>query len=132
MEFKELTLHENLTLSYSESVSSITPIEPLKPHFYTILKFVYFLVINNTKYLVHVVDNIIFGISVPDYPSRTVESRAETNVRNVTNEPFSKQTNIRLFVRFDEQTLTPHLSKLIGKSQCMLPVTVNKSNIVSI
>ena len=37
------------------------------------MKFVYFLVVNNNKYLSHVVDNIIFGISVPDYPSRTVE-----------------------------------------------------------
>ena len=25
-----------------------------------------------------------------------------TNIRNVTNEPFSKRTNIRIFVRFDE------------------------------
>ena len=38
----------------------------------TILKLVYFLVVNN-KYLPHVVDNIIFGISVP---SRTVESNS--------------------------------------------------------
>ena len=28
--------------------------------------------------------------------------RTETNIRNVTNEPFSKRTNIRIFVRFDE------------------------------
>ena len=27
---------------------------------------------------------------------------AETNIRNVTNEPFSKRTNIRIFVRFDD------------------------------
>ena len=40
------------------------------------LKFVYFLVVNNNKYLPHVVDNIIFGINVPDYPSRTVESKS--------------------------------------------------------
>ena len=74
--FRELTLRkfENLTISYSESASSITPVEPLKPRFYTILKFVYFLVVNNNKYSVHVVDNIIFGISIPDYPSRTVET----------------------------------------------------------
>ena len=38
------------------------------------MKFVYFLVVNNNKYLSHVVDNIIFGINVPDYPTRTVES----------------------------------------------------------
>ena len=31
-----------------------------------------------------------------------VYTRAETNIRNVTNEPFSKRTNIRIFVRFDE------------------------------
>ena len=32
-----------------------------------ILKYVYFLVVNNNKYLSHVFDNIIFGINVPDY-----------------------------------------------------------------
>ena len=42
----------------------------------TILKFVYFLVVNNNKYLSYVIDNIIFGISVPDYPSRIVESNS--------------------------------------------------------
>ena len=39
----------------------------------TILKFIYFLVLNNSKYLPHV-ENIIFGISVRDYPSLTVET----------------------------------------------------------
>ena len=63
-----------MTISYSESAYPITPVEPLKPRFYTILKFVYFLFINNNKYLVHVVDSMIIGISVPDYPSRTVET----------------------------------------------------------
>ena len=29
-----------------------------------------------------------------------LKSRAETNFRNVANEPFSKRTNIRIFVRF--------------------------------
>ena len=33
-----------------------------------------FHVVNNNIYLSHVVDNIIFWISVPDYPSRTVET----------------------------------------------------------
>ena len=28
----------------------------------------YFLLVNNNRYLSNVVDNIIFGISVPDYP----------------------------------------------------------------
>ena len=39
-----------------------------------ILKFDYFLVVNNSNYLSHVVDDIIFGISVPSYPCITVES----------------------------------------------------------
>ena len=39
-------------------------------------------------------------LAFPDY-GITI-SRAETNIRNVTNEPFSKRTNIRIFVRFDD------------------------------
>ena len=39
-------------------------------------EFCYFLIVNNNKYLSYDVDNIIFGISVPDYPSRTVESNS--------------------------------------------------------
>ena len=31
-------------------------------------KFIYFLVINNNKYSSNIVDNIVFGISVLDYP----------------------------------------------------------------
>ena len=31
-----------------------------------------------------------------------VFTRADTNIRNATNEPFSKRTNIRIFVRFDD------------------------------
>ena len=31
-----------------------------------------------------------------------IQSRAETNIRNVTNKPFSKRTNIRIFVRFND------------------------------
>ena len=31
-----------------------------------------------------------------------LEVRAKTNVHNVRNEPFSKRTNIRIFVRFDD------------------------------
>ena len=65
-----------LLTSYSKSAYPITPVEPLKPRFYTILKFVYFSVVNNNKYLLHVVDNIIFGISVPDNPSTTVENNS--------------------------------------------------------
>ena len=30
-------------------------------------EFLYILVVNNNKYLLHVVDNYIFGISVPNY-----------------------------------------------------------------
>ena len=109
-----------LIILYSDSASSITPVELLKPRFLgilkfvyllvvnnikyftsccwhyhirnqrsplplynpwnhasgTILKFVYFLVVNNNKYLSCVVDNIMFRTSVPDYPSRTVESNS--------------------------------------------------------
>ena len=65
-----------LTVSYSELASSIILVEPLKPRFHRILEFIYFLVVNNDKYLSYVVDNIIFKISVPDYPSRTVESKS--------------------------------------------------------
>ena len=65
-----------LALIKSESAYLITPVEPLKPRYWNNSEFVYFLVVNNNKYLPHVVDNIIFGISVPDYPSRTVESKS--------------------------------------------------------
>ena len=34
--------------------------------------------------------------------SKLINTRAETNIRNVTNETFSKRTNIRIFVRFDD------------------------------
>ena len=57
-----------LTISYSESMFPNTPVKPLNQVSGTILEFVYFLVINNNKYLSYVVDNIKFGISVPDYP----------------------------------------------------------------
>ena len=40
----------------------------------TFLKYVCYLFVNNNKNLRHVVDNIIFGVSVLDYPSRTVET----------------------------------------------------------
>ena len=39
----------------------------------TILKFVYFMNINNNKYSQYVVYNIIFRLSVPDYPIIDVE-----------------------------------------------------------
>ena len=65
-----------LTISYSVLASSITPEVTLKPRFWDNSVFVYIIVINNNKYLSYVVDNIIFGISVPDYPSRTVESKS--------------------------------------------------------
>ena len=42
-------------------------IEYAESEFRTI-EFVYFLVVNNNKYLSYIVDNTIFGISVPDYP----------------------------------------------------------------
>ena len=53
--FKELTLHENLTISYSVSASSITPVEPLKPSLYDYfvisVYFVYFIFIWTTMNL---------------------------------------------------------------------------------
>ena len=66
----------SLTLSNSESAYLITPVVTLKPRFWDNSVFVYILVVNNNKYLSYVVDNIIFGISVPDYPNRTVESKS--------------------------------------------------------
>ena len=47
---------------YPESAYPITPVERFKPRFVTVLKFLYFLLVNNHKYLPHVVVNIIFGI----------------------------------------------------------------------
>ena len=52
----------------------ITTAEPLNHVYMTILKFVYFLFVNNDKYLSYVVDNNIFGISIPDFPSSNVET----------------------------------------------------------
>ena len=66
--------HMLLTISYSESTYPITPVEPLKPRFWDNSEICLLLVVNNNKYLSYIVDNIIFGISVPDYPSRTVET----------------------------------------------------------
>ena len=68
--------HMLLKISYSESVYPIIPVKLLNHVSGTILKFVHLLVVNNNKYLSHVVDSIIFRISVPDYPSRTVESNS--------------------------------------------------------
>ena len=65
-----------LTISNSESAYPITPVVTLKPRFWGNSVFVYILVVKNNKYVSYFVDNIIFGISVPDYPSRTVESNS--------------------------------------------------------
>ena len=54
----------------------INLVKLFKPRSWKILKLVYFLVVNNNKYLSYVVDVIKFGISVTDYPSRTVESNS--------------------------------------------------------
>ena len=56
--------HMILALIESEYKYPITPIYLLKHVSRTILKFLYFLVVNNNKYLSYVVDKIIFGISV--------------------------------------------------------------------
>ena len=66
----------SLTLSNSESAYPITLVEPLKPRFWDNSEICLLLVVNNNKYLPYVIDNIIFRISVPDYPSRTVESNS--------------------------------------------------------
>ena len=61
----------NLNQSSSQVILEKNPVETA--FLDTILKLVYFLVVNN-KYLRHIVDNILFGISVPDHPSRNVET----------------------------------------------------------
>ena len=49
------------------------------------------------EYLPHVVDNIIFGVSVPDYPSRTVETTFLAQFWNLfTFNPKQQQTFIML------------------------------------
>ena len=65
-----------LALIKSESVpiTSNYPSKLLKPRFWDTYVLVYILVVNNNKYLSHVVDIIKFGISVPDYPSSNVET----------------------------------------------------------
>ena len=65
-----------VALIYSESALPITPIYLWNHVSGTILKFFFFKVVNNNKYFSYVVDSIIFGISVPDYHSRTVESKS--------------------------------------------------------
>ena len=51
----------------------ITPVKPLKPCFWDNSAFVYFFVLKDNKYLQYV-DNIIFGISLLNYPIRTVKA----------------------------------------------------------
>ena len=65
-----------LKISYSESAYSITPVVTLIPRFWDNSVLVYILVVNNNEYLSYVVYNNIFGISVPDYPSITLESKS--------------------------------------------------------
>ena len=64
-----------MTLSNSESAYLIIPVATLKPRFWDNSVFVYIIVVNNNKYLSYVVDNIIFVISVPDYPNKTLKPR---------------------------------------------------------
>ena len=52
----------------------ITPVEPLKARFWDNSEICLLLVVNNNKYVSCTIENFIFGISVPDYPSRTVET----------------------------------------------------------
>ena len=67
-------IHVILTLIKSESAHPITPVEWLKPRFWESSEICSLLAVNNNKYSPHFVDNLIFRINVPDYPSRTVES----------------------------------------------------------
>ena len=55
-----------LIISYSESAYPITLVEALKPRFCDNSEICLLLVVNNTKYLLYVNDNIIFGITAPD------------------------------------------------------------------
>ena len=66
--------HVLLKISYSESAYPITLVETLKPRFWDNSEVCSLLVVNNNKYVSCVAENFIFGISVPDYSSRTVES----------------------------------------------------------
>ena len=66
--------HVLLIISYSESLYPITPVEPLKARFWHNSEICLLLVVNNNKYVSCVVENFVFAISVPDYPSRSVES----------------------------------------------------------
>ena len=80
LKFKELTLQQKY-LSRDIGTNDIRictsnyPSRTVEIVSGTILKFIYFSVLNNNKYLPHVVDNIIFGIRILGYPSRTVETR---------------------------------------------------------
>ena len=38
------------------------------------------LFVSNNKYLLHAVDNIIFGMSVLDYPSRTADNHVSGTI----------------------------------------------------
>ena len=60
-------------MSYSESAKPIIPVEPLKPRFWDNSEICLFSVVKNNQYVSCVVENFIFGINVPDYPSRTVK-----------------------------------------------------------
>ena len=66
--------HVLLKISYSGSTYPITPVEPLKARFRDNSEICLLLVVNNNKYLSCVVDNVIFGNSVANYPSGTVET----------------------------------------------------------
>ena len=76
--FKKLTLH----WKYLSCVIGINlricvtnyPVEPLKQRSWHNSEVCLLLVVNSDKYLLHLVNNSTFRISVPDYPSRTIET----------------------------------------------------------
>ena len=63
-----------MALIKSESAHPMTLVEPLKPRLWNNSEICLLLVVDNNKYLPHVVDNIIFEISIPISPSRIVEA----------------------------------------------------------
>ena len=116
-----------LTISYSDSADTITPVEPLKPRFQPNSEICLLLIVNNNKYLTHVVENIIFGISVPGYHSRTVESNS---LRLYWN--FSIFCLLYIHINnnkfiYDEFNLRKELSVFLLKMQQIGPETNHKT-----
>ena len=63
-----------LTITYSESAYPISLVERLKLHFWDNSEICLLFSRKQQKYLSHVVDITKFVISIPDFPSRKVET----------------------------------------------------------